>query len=417
MAPEALARSLPVDCPPPPATMRKSTARCVPLALSVAIAAATSGAQAPADPYARGEPAALARAGYVRQGAMPFASGHHSRDIEALLPGEQLLWIETAHFRIGCALPPVQVGADPRRRVVQAELAELARLLPHVDAKTRILDRWLRAHLIARRAERLYASVQSVLGCTDADFAVGGGVGALALGDGPYLGQRQKFTMLLLERAASLGDYTAAYHGQATTGPKRFFDLPFGTAFFGATAAADSEMIGEEESTAVLVDYHLAHNLYTSYLGSRHTLPVWLADGLAHKHARAVSPRVPIFSTTAEVMALAPYSEWHQRWPALLREGQFEPLPAFCGRREEEDSARFHLQAWALTEWLVIERPKELAAFLRRLKEPFLLGDRFPSGTELAERQAAAMFAVFGTDAEGLEKAWRKSRLARRTGS
>ena len=33
---------------------------------------------------------------------------------------------------------------------------------------------------------------------------------------------------------------------------------------------------------------------------------------------------------------------------ALLRAGHFEPMPAFCGRCEEEDSARFHPQSWAL---------------------------------------------------------------------
>lgn len=130
-----------------------------------------------------------------------------------------------------------------------------------------------------------------------------------------------------------------------------------------------------------------------------------------------MSSRAPIFTTTADAAAPAPYVEWPQRWPALLRAGHFEPLPAFCGRLEEEDSALFHLQSWALAEWLVAERPKELAAFLRRLKEPFAVGDRFPSGSELAARQGAAMHAVFGVDAEGLEKAWRKSRLARRAGS
>jgi hypothetical protein len=146
--------------------MRKSTARFVPLALFAAITAVSGGAQAPADPYSRGEPAALARVGYTRLGSMPFGTGHNSRDIEALLPGEQLLWIKTAHFRIGCALPPADLGVDLRRRNLQAELVELAGLLPRVDAKARRLDRWLRVHLVAWRAERLYAAVQGLPGCT-----------------------------------------------------------------------------------------------------------------------------------------------------------------------------------------------------------------------------------------------------------
>jgi hypothetical protein len=397
--------------------MRDTTARFVPLALIVALPALPAGSQAPADPYTRNEPAAIARVGYERLGSMPFGTGHSSRDIDALLPREPLLWIETAHFRIGCALPDTEIGADPLRRSVQKELTELATLLPRIDPKVRSLDRWLRAHLVARRAERLYADVQSVLGCTDADFAAPLRDEAPAFGEGPYLGQRQKFTVLLLEHPASLADYTAAYHGQATTATKRFFDLPFGTAFFGAAASIDDARFGGDEVIAVQAAYHIAHNLYSSYLGSRHPLPAWLADGLAHVHARAVSGRVPVFGTTEDDVAPVPYAEWGQRWPGWLRAGHFEPLATFCARTAEEDSARFHLQSWALAEWLVAERRTELAAFLRELKRPFDVGARFPSGTELLQRQTGVLRAVFGVDAEGLEKLWRKSRLARRTGS
>ena len=54
------------------------------------------------DPYTRGEKAAIAAAGYEAIGEFAFANGT-TRDVVALLGDEKLCWIETPHFRIGCA--------------------------------------------------------------------------------------------------------------------------------------------------------------------------------------------------------------------------------------------------------------------------------------------------------------------------
>src|SRR5687767_1527863 len=47
------------------------------------------------DPYTRGESAALDKAGYLSFGPFPLAEGIHTRDLEELLGGVRILWVET----------------------------------------------------------------------------------------------------------------------------------------------------------------------------------------------------------------------------------------------------------------------------------------------------------------------------------
>src|SRR5262245_25935574 len=66
------------------------------------------------DPYTEADPAAMAKAGYVAFAPFAFGDGYDTRDVMALLGDEQLLWVETAHFKIGCALTalPLRGEAD-----------------------------------------------------------------------------------------------------------------------------------------------------------------------------------------------------------------------------------------------------------------------------------------------------------------
>ena len=80
-------------------------------------------------PFRRlGEEAALDRAGYVSFGPFAFGHEHNSRMVTELLGTEPLLWIETAHFRIGCALAelPLKGSESWSRDWIKRTKAELA---------------------------------------------------------------------------------------------------------------------------------------------------------------------------------------------------------------------------------------------------------------------------------------------------
>src|SRR5688500_5682997 len=107
-------------------------------------------AKVPPDPYTQEDPALLKAVGYVSLGPFPFGSNRTTLQVADLLGTEPLAWIETAHFRIGCALSPLSTknGEDWREDWIQRlkpELKRLAAKLPRVKPETRELDAWLRA--------------------------------------------------------------------------------------------------------------------------------------------------------------------------------------------------------------------------------------------------------------------------------
>jgi hypothetical protein len=373
------------------------------------------------DPYTTGDAAVMAKAGYVSFGPFEFGTNHTSDDVAALLPTEPLLWIETAHFRIGCALPALPItGSKDREWVtkVRQELQQLSLRIPNLRPDTARLDPWLRVHLIAHRVETLYTTVQASLDCSDTDFPKSPGDDARQpdtfRGIGPFLGMPQKFTILLLQRSASLQRYTSAYHGWGTDKPSLHNDHRFGSLFFGACEESQGGVLGGDLAMGTFLAYYTTHNLYQGYRAYGHNLPAWLITGLAHQKARQVSVRFPIYDLRdGNNQDGRHYPQWDKRWPTMLRTKKFEPLNTFVERLDVDQFAMDeHLQSWALVDWLMTQHPRETMRFLHRMKDPFHERLRFPTNEELLRRQRLAMQEAFGTDAMGLEGQWRRMPLA-----
>lgn len=397
----------------------------MPAILTAVLLAVSAVSTAQVDPYTKGDPEALRAAGYESLGPFPFGTNHTSSDIQILLPNEPLLWIETAHFRIGCALSPRTLPSDSDRnrdqealRSVREELACLPRRLPTVNPATNRLDEWLRAHLIAQRVEDVYQEVLGNLRCSDADFPPAPGddpkQAAMFRGVGPFLGLPQKYTILLLQKSASLSRYTAAYQSWGTPSPQRYSDHRFGSAFFGACEESDGGLLRNDLALRTHLTFHVAHNLYQSYRSYGHNLPGWLLTGLAHRHARRISSRYPIYDLRdpqgAERLA---YATWDKRAQALPRSKDLEPLATFLERMDVGTfSAHDHLQCWALVDWLMTQHPKATMQFLHTMKDPFHDRLRFPTDEELLARQGAALVQAFGGGAAALEDRWRRTPLA-----
>src|SRR5438876_763901 len=66
------------------------------------------------DPYTKGESPALDKAGYFSFGPFPFAENIKTADIEEALGGQRILWVETAHFKLGSTLRTYKLKGDPR---------------------------------------------------------------------------------------------------------------------------------------------------------------------------------------------------------------------------------------------------------------------------------------------------------------
>ncbi len=398
-------------------------------ALSLAALAApraqTVRVEAGPDPYTNGEPEALAKAGYVSFGPFPFGTGHTTAQVEELLGTEPLIWIETAHFRIGCALPALELkGREEWSRdwiaKTRDEIAELRKVLPGIQKKPKVLDPWLRAHLIAWRLEQLYAGVLENLGRTDDWFprtADDPTAAAAYRGLGPYLGMKEKFAVLLLQQGASHARYTRAYHGAEIDQPIRYHDIEFGSMYWGCSEETANGLFRNDMALHAHLNFNVAHNLYTCYRGFGHHLPAWLATGLGHWHSRRVSPRFPTFDRRYDEdrKMRSAFWEWDKRVHGLTKHDVFEPLDAFLDRANAGDfGLEQHIQSWALVDFLIETRRAETFAFVHALKEPFHARRRVPTEQELRVRQRDALRDQLSFDAAALEAAWREHVLDRK---
>ena len=75
------------------------------------------------------------------------------------------------------------------------------------DASGAPFDPWLRAHLWARRLEKWYADFVTTFGITPADFEelARKAKAGESMGEGPYLGMKDKFVVLLTEKRSNFG--------------------------------------------------------------------------------------------------------------------------------------------------------------------------------------------------------------------
>ena len=212
------------------------------------------------DPHTGNDPKLMAKAGYVSYG--PFKFGERgpndttSEEIEKHLDYERFLWAETAHFRIGLALPEWVVPMDPEIRLkIRTELAELATKLPKINEKTRTLTPWLRLHLTAHRAEKCYREFQELLGVTDADFpenkdAVVTGRGRF-MGFGKYLGMQEKYLLLVPERGNTCRDYLKNFIGRETLFGQRWHFIRSGALLYAVGTDMEEGRLKNDTSAYV----------------------------------------------------------------------------------------------------------------------------------------------------------------------
>jgi len=370
------------------------------------------------DPYTRGDPTALAKAGYVSLGPFPFGRGHDTQALEALFGDEAMAWIETPHFRLGCSLSAIPVkGTEPWSSDwvdrVRAELKRLQKRLPRVNVDTKELDPWLRAHLFAQRLEDLYAEMQQILGVSDASFPAQPGDDPLDAakfrGLGPYLGMPAKFRLLLVRKKSSLARYTRACHDWEMQDPVRYHDLEGGFLYWGACEETANSLFKEDVVMHANTAFNIAHNLYCGYRSYGHDLPAWLPTGIGHWFSRRVSPRFPTYDRRDEddKDPRSPFWDWDARAPGLAKHAAFQSLAAFIERSTAGDfDLEQHIQCWSIVDFLIRTKRESVAVYLRRMKEPFHGRQRQPTALEMRQRQHEVVCEVFGVDIAGLEAEW-----------
>ena len=370
-------------------------------------------AGAPVDPYTGGDPAWMERAGIV--GYHPFMLGpeHDTFDVEGLLGGIDLRWIETAHFKIGSSLPDYVIPQDSaERKKLRAELGRLSKKLYGVRSKTRKLDRWLRLHLFAQRAEEVYADFSKRLGVTDADFPRKGEqifLNENYMGLGPYLGQCDKYLLLIMQRESSAGRYTNRYLNEIFRYPKRFnMGRESGLGFVTATEF-DGWLTGDSALHCHVV-YNVVQNLCDGFKHYGHDVPVWFKGGLAQWYLRRVDPRFNNYDRPPDGKPDGRAAwDWEPTVRSLVKFDHVRPIEEMISWF---DYAPYkftdYIVNWSRVDYLMTLGDECLSVYMHRMKTPITDGRTLPSRAAVLELQNQAIEEAWGFDLATFDRRWRK---------
>lgn len=334
------------------------------------------------DPVTKNHPRAMERLGYVSFGPFPFGERNGraamSAQIEELLPNSRFLWVETAHFRIGAELDRWHVrGERDQLRRLREELEELKKVSKSkaFNPRARSLEPWIRLHLMARRLEAHYAELQDWLGVTDEDFPPPGHrrlLGEEYMGEGPFLGEKNKFLILITQQGTTLNNFLEATAGRSTDGGQHLNFRNIDALFYGASVQSASH--GARLSNDFTLHAHLVFAVTKSMLdGYRHynfDIPIWISEGVSHWFERRTSRYDNTFTRAeGDDVIVDKRWDWQKVTKDLIARGGFTPFSeVFTWRSHGQMGFVDHVLTWSRWDFLMSLGKERFAEFMGRLK-------------------------------------------------
>ncbi len=366
------------------------------------------------DPYTKARPELIERAGYVSLGPFQIAQSIETKEVEEVLGGLRVLWVETAHFKLGSLLQTYRrVTDDFEEKKLAEELARLAKKLPRVRKDVREIDPWLRLHLYAQRLEEQYADFQTRVGVTDATFAAKPASAPSTgpnMGSGPYLGLERKFVVLITEQKGQLQRFARRWIGPQESSWYRKV-LPGGAWFFGTSAQSTKEMGTKLDSALhAMVAAGLTYELCDGFRGGVAIRPLWFKHGLGLVYGRKAEPRWCVFVQRDSPEPDDQTWRFEERLNGLVANkfvAGWDEMLAWKDGAEFE--ARHHMTMWSRVAWLAETDPTAFRTLAMRLSDPPTPSAASPTDDAgVNAGQVAAVRAAYGKTTADLDESWRK---------
>lgn len=383
---------------------------------ALALLAAPARAQRPNDPatceWCGGDPQRMEAAGLVSHGPFPFGQADTAR-VDELMSVNDIRWIESRHFRIGFALGPHKVKPEEKNKI-RAELEKLAAVLPAVNPKAKVLDPWLRAHLYAQRSEELWTRFLEILRVQETDFppiARQWNRQGRYMGNGPYLGEGEKYELLIVPSEAAHVNFLKNQFGLLIKQTQRWNILSRDCLI----AVMHTEDGGLREDAALHghVVFNLTINLLDGYKHYSYETPIWIREGLAHYLERAIDPDYNTFdSSEGAVAAQTSKSDWEPEVRKLVLAGKaprMAELVALKGYAELE--LAHHFTTWGVVDYLLRTNPEGFACLNDRL-HGHVDAQGIPDGSNLPDLHREAFKECLGTGYSEFDRAWAEWVLA-----
>ncbi|HUR27328.1 MAG TPA: hypothetical protein VM509_04025 [Planctomycetota bacterium] len=355
-------------------------------------------------PWCKNDPALMAKAGVLSHGPIPIGP-KGSADIVATLPATQWVFLETAHLRWGSSLGTATVDLKDKPRV-EAELARLRVLLPTVPEKVKKLDPFLRLHLFGMRGEELYARFQKLLRVTDADFPSERQQKGPYMGNGRFLGEADKFEVVIHGVRATHVPFTQSFTGAGVTDAVRwhFRDLHK----MIVSVPAEDPDLRQDKWLFPHVAHNLSHLFFCAYKHFSYDPPVWLDEGLAHAMEKEIEPES--MTTDGEEGAVNDKSgppDWLKAARAIVASDKGRSLADLLHAKEfAELDMSANIMAWSKVRFLIDTEPERFAKFLGLVKGQ-LDAKGVPNGQKLDDLQRNALRDLWSWSPADFDTAWR----------
>lgn len=355
-------------------------------------------------PWCKNDPEAMKKAGIVSHGPTPIATW--TTDVlPERLPASQWIVLETPHIRFVSSLPAIEVELADQARV-QAELERLRAVLPNVPLKVKKLDPWLRLHLIAMKGEEFYARFQKLLAVTDADFPESRQFDKPYMGDGRFLGEKDKFEVVLHAARATHNLFTKDFCGAQVTGALRWH-FPKLHKMLASIPCEDPDL-KKDKTLFPHVVHNLSHLFFCAYKHFSYDPPTWIDEGLALAMEKEIDPRAATNEGEegSYVDRVAP-PNWSEEVRKMIARGRHKSLAELMYVKETGAlDADALYTCWSMTRFLIEEHPDELAKILAGLKGQ-LDEKGFPTGNDLPSLQRRYFKDVGGWTPQSFDEVWK----------
>lgn len=313
-------------------------------------------------PYCNDDPALMAKAGIVNHGPFDFGENGSER-AEQLLAAYDIKWIQSKHFEIGFAIGGWKIK-DEEKKKFRAELEKLAEALPKVDPKVRVVDPWLRAHLYAQRCEEIYARFEQLMGVDDSMFPDGSKAWDMKgkyMGEGPFIGHKGKFEVLLVPAEAACIMYLKNEFGLTTKLTQRWHIITKDT--LSLVIHTTQGQLREDMALHGHLAFNLAINLLDAFKHYSYDTPIWLREGLAHFMEREIGTKYNTFdSSEGSVAAMTNKAKWEPEVRKLLATNEAPRMAQLVNMKDYSDlTLPIHFATWSMVDYLVKTNPKGFA--------------------------------------------------------
>jgi hypothetical protein len=231
------------------------------------------------------------------------------------------------------------------------------------------------------------------------------------MGIGPYLGQQEKYVVLVFTRVSDHGRYSNRHLGQVYRWPKRH-NLGWSHGLLFATSTGFEGRLDNDTSLHCHVVYNVVHNLCDGYRHFHHQVPVWFKFGLAQWYLQRIDPRFQNYDRPPDGEPdVRTDCDWWPKVFAWVRHGACRPLRELMTWGDYGPFRfRDYVCSWSRVAFLMDRHGDEgLRVYLHLVKAPLAPADETPPWELVLRQQDRAIAEGYGYDSpEALDAAWQE---------